>query len=174
MARTPFPIRERNRPGGPVDIKNPKWVHQNLQIYGDASPTIAAAFGTDDPFNALGYPEDPFTRSIEKWAARPCQVDDSYLISYETYLEPATAFCDFLAGKYGLQVRCEYILPFKIRAKYRYANWRKVVVTYDDLGDTIGQRDYARLSTELSNDPSSMKVGHAVAQSALHSEMVGR
>jgi hypothetical protein len=77
MARTPFPIRERNRLGGPVDIKNPKWVHQNLQIYGEAIPTIAAAFATDDPFTVLGYPEDPFTRSIEKWSARPCQIDDA-------------------------------------------------------------------------------------------------
>ena len=137
MARTPFPIRERNWLGGPVDVKNPKWVHQNLQIYGQAILTIAAAFGTDDPFTALGYPEDPLTRSIEKWAARPCQVDDSYLISYETFLEPATDFCDFLASQYGLQVRCEYILPFKIRAKYHYANWKKRVVQYDDLGNPI-------------------------------------
>ena len=137
MARTPFPIRERNWLGGPVDVKNPKWVHQNLQIYGEEIPTIAAAFGTDDPFAALGYQEDPFTRSIEKWAARPCQVDDSYLISYETFLEPATDFCDFLANQYGLQVRCEYILPFKIRAKYHYANWKKRVVKYDDLGNPI-------------------------------------
>ena len=97
----------------------------------------AAAFATDDPFTALGYPEDQFTRSIEKWAARPCQVDDSYLISYETFLEPATDFCDFLASQYGLQVRCEYILPFKIRAKYHYANWKKRVVQYDDLGNPI-------------------------------------
>jgi hypothetical protein len=137
MTRTPFPIRERNWLGGPVDVKNPKWVHQNLQIFGEAIPTITAAFGTADPFTALGYPEDPFTRSIEKWAARPCQVDDSYLISYETFLEPATDFCDFLANQYGLQVRCEYILPFKIRAKYHYANWKKRVVQYDDLGNPI-------------------------------------
>jgi hypothetical protein len=137
MARTPFPIRERNWLGGSVDVKNPKWVHQNLQIYGYAIPTIATAFGTGDPFTALGYPEDPFTRSIEKWAARPCQVDDSYLISYETFLEPATDFCDFLASQYGLQVRCEYILPFKIRAKYHYANWKKRVVQYDGLGNPI-------------------------------------
>jgi len=137
MARVPFPIRERNWLGGPVDIKDPKWVHQNLQIYGEAIPTIAAAFGTDDPFTELGYPEDPFTRSIEKWAARPCQVDDSYLISYETFMEPATAFCDFLASAYGLQVRCEYILPFKIRARYHYVNWKKAVKQYDDLGNPI-------------------------------------
>lgn len=137
MARVPFPIRERNWLGGPVDIKDPKWVHQNLQIYGEAIPTIAAAFGTDDPFTELGYPEDPFTRSIEKWAARPCQVDDSYLISYETFMKPATAFCDFLASVYGLQVRCEYILPFKIRARYHYANWKKSVKQYDDLGNPI-------------------------------------
>ena len=137
MARVPFPIRERNWLGGPVDIKDPKWVHQNLQIYGEKVPKIAAAFGTDDPFTKLGYPEDPFTRSVEKWAARPCQVDDSYLISYETFMEPATAFCDFLASVYGSQVRCEYILPFKIRARYHYANWKKAVKQYDDLGNTI-------------------------------------
>jgi hypothetical protein len=137
MARVSFPIRERNWLGGAVDIKDPKWVHQNLQIYGEAIPTIAAAFGTDDPFTELGYSEDPFTRSIEKWAARPCQVDNSYLISYETFMEPATAFCDFLASAYGLQVRCEYILPFKIRARYHYANWKKAVVTYDDLGNPV-------------------------------------
>ena len=137
MARVPFPIRERNWLGGPIDIKDPKWAHQNLQIYGEAIPTIAAAFGTDDPFTKLGYPEDPFTRSIEKWAARPCQVDDSHLISYETFMEPAAAFCDFLASVYGLQSRCEYILPFKIRARYHYANWKKSVKQYDDLGNTI-------------------------------------
>jgi hypothetical protein len=137
MARTPFPIRERNRLGGPVDVKSPKWVHQNLQIYGQAIPTIETAFGTDDPFTALGYPEDSFTRSIEKWSARPCQVDDSYLISYETYLEPATAFCDFLASQYALQVCCESIRPFKTRAKYHHANWKKRVVQYDDLGNAI-------------------------------------
>ena len=91
MARTPFPIRERNWLGGPVDVMNPKWVHQNLQLCGQAIPTIAAAFATNDPFAALGYEEDKFTHSIEKWFARPCQIDDSYLISYETFLEPATA-----------------------------------------------------------------------------------
>jgi hypothetical protein len=69
MARTPFPIRERNWLGGPVDVKNPTWVHQNLQIYSDAIPKIAAAFATKDPFAALGDAEDQFTRSIEKWAA---------------------------------------------------------------------------------------------------------
>jgi hypothetical protein len=137
MARVPFPIRERNWLGGPVDIKDPKWVHQNLQIYGEAIPTIAVAFSTDDPFTALGYAEDEFTKSIEKWSARPCQVDESYLISYETFMEPATAFCDFLASAYGLQFRCEYILPFKVRARYYYANWKKAVKQYDDLGNTI-------------------------------------
>ena len=137
MARVPFPIRERNWLGGPVDIKDPKWVHQNLQIYGDAISRVAAAFATDDPFTVLGYTEDQFTISIEKWFARPFQVDDSYLISYETFMEPATAFCDFLASVYGLQVRCEYILPFKIRARYHYANWKKAVKQYDDLGNTI-------------------------------------
>lgn len=137
MARTPFPLRERNWLGGPVDVKNPKWVHQNLQIYGDAIPTIAAAFATEDPFTELGYAEDSFTRSIEKWMARSCQVDDSYLISYETHLSPATAFCNFLAGQYELQVRCEYILPFQIRARYHYANWQKRVVRYDALGNHL-------------------------------------
>lgn len=137
MARVPFPIRERNWLGGPVDIKDPKWVHQNLQIYGDAISRVAAAFATDDPFTVLGYTEDQFTISIEKWFARPFQVDDSYLISYETFMEPATAFCDFLASVYGLQVRCEYILRFKIRARYHYANWKKAVKHYDDLGNTI-------------------------------------
>ncbi|MGA1254188.1 MAG: hypothetical protein ACO3WN_10225 [Burkholderiaceae bacterium] len=140
MARTPFPIRERNRLGGPVDIKNPKWVHQNLQIYGEAIPTIAAAFATDDPFTALGYPEDPFTRSIEKWAARPCQVDDSYLISYETYLEPAKAFCDFLADQYGLQVRCDYTMPGRVRAQRHYANWKKDIVAFDEMGNRLQPR----------------------------------
>ena len=80
MARVPFPIRERNWLGGPVDIKNPNWAHQNLRIYGDAISKVASAFATDDPFTALGYAEDQFTRSIEKWFARPCQVDNSYLI----------------------------------------------------------------------------------------------
>ena len=137
MARVPFPVRERNWLGGPVDIKDPKWVRQNLQIYGEAIPTIAAAFATDDPFAALGFVEDEYTRSIEKWSARPCQVDDSYLISYETFIQPATAFCDFLASAHGLQVRCEYILPFKIRARYYYVNWKKAVKQYDDLGNPI-------------------------------------
>jgi len=137
MARTPYPIRERNWLGGPTDIKDPKWVHQNLQIYGDAIPLVAAAFATDDPFTVLNYPEDTFTKSIEKWFARPCQVNDSYLISYETFMEPATAFCDFLAKSHGLQVRCEYILPFQIRARYYYANWKKAVVRYDDNGNRI-------------------------------------
>jgi len=125
MARTPFPIRERNWLGGPADVKNPKWVHQNLQLYGQTIATIAAAFATNDPFAALGYQEDEFTHSIEKWFARPCQIDDSYLISYETFLVPATTFCDFLATHYLLQVRCEYMLPFKIQARYHYANWNK-------------------------------------------------
>ena len=137
MARTPFPIRERNWLGGPVDVKNPKWVHQNLQMYGEEISRVAAAFITDDPFTALGYAEDQFTRSIEKWSARLCQVDDSYLVSYETFMEPATAFCDFLASAYGLEVRCEYILPFKPRARYHYANWKKAVKRYDDLGNVI-------------------------------------
>jgi len=137
MARILFPIRERNWLGGPVDIKDPKWVHQNLQIYGDVISRIAAAFTKDDPFAALGYAEDQFTKSIEKWSARPCQVDDSYLISYETFMKPATTFCDFLASSYGLQVRCEYILPLKIRARYHYANWKKAVKQYDDLGNPI-------------------------------------
>ena len=137
MARTPFPIRERNWLGGPVDIKTHEWVHQNLQLYGDAIQKVAAAFATEDPFAVLGYVEDQFTRSIEKWAARPCQVDDSYLVSYETFMEPATAFCDFLASAHGLEVCCEFILPFKGRARYHYANWKKKVVLYDDLGNTI-------------------------------------
>ena len=137
MARVPFPIRERNWLGGPIDIKDPKWAHQNLRIYGDAISKVASAFSTDDPFTALGYAEDQFTRSIEKWFARPCQVDNSYLISYETFMEPATAFCDFLARVYGLQVRCEYILPFKTWARYHYANWEKAVKQYDDLGNTV-------------------------------------
>lgn len=137
MARVPFPIRERNWLGGPVDIKNPNWAHQNLRIYGDAISKVASAFATDDPFTALGYAEDQFTRSIERWSARPCQVDHSYLISYETFIEPAKAFCDFLASVYELQVRCEYILPFKIRPRYHYVNWKKVVKQYDDLGNPI-------------------------------------
>jgi hypothetical protein len=137
MARVPFLIRERNWLGGPVDIKDPKWVHQNLQIYGDAISRVAEAFATNDPFMALGYAEDQFTKSIEKWSARPCQVDESYLISYETFMAPATDFCDFLASVYELQVRCEYILPFKIRARYHYANWNKRVVHYDSLGNPV-------------------------------------
>ena len=76
MARAPFPIRERNWLGGPVDIKTHEWVHQNLQLYGDAIQKVAAAFATDDPFAAL-----------------------------------------------GLEVCCEYILPFKVQARYHYANW---------------------------------------------------
>ena len=137
MARAPFPIRERNWLGGPVDVKNPQWVHQNLQIYGEAIPKVAAAFATDDPFAALGFVEDEYTRSIEKWSARLCQVNDSYLISYETFMEPATTFCDFLASSYGLQVRCEYILPFKDPGAYQYANWKNAVVMYDDLGNPV-------------------------------------
>jgi len=42
-----------------------------------------------------------------------------------------------LAGQYRLQVRCEYILPFQIKARYYYANWQKRVVRYDALGNVV-------------------------------------
>ncbi len=137
MARIPYPIRERNWLGGPVDIKNPKWVHQNLQLVGQAIPQVADAFALEDPFTALGFKEDATTQSIEKWVARPCQVDDSYLISYETFIAPATAFCDFLATNLGLEVRCEYIMPFEIKARYYYANWKRPIRRYDLMGNRV-------------------------------------
>jgi hypothetical protein len=137
MARTPFPIRERNWLGGPVDIKNPKWLHQNLQVYGEAIPLIAAAFATDDPFAALGYSEDPFTRSIEKWSARPCKVDESYLISFESHEAPAIAFVDFLAAKFGLEVMCEYTGTSEHKSGVHYANWKRRIEYFDSLGNRI-------------------------------------
>jgi len=82
MARVPFPIRERNWLGGPIDIKDPKWAHQNLRIYGDAISKVASAFSTDDPFTALGYAEDQFTRSIEKWSARKSSLEHFGDIGY--------------------------------------------------------------------------------------------
>jgi hypothetical protein len=140
MARVPFPVRERNRLGGPVDVKNPQWVHQNLQIYGDAIAKVAEAFSTDDPFAVLGFVEDEYTRSIEKWSARPCQVDDSYLISYETYQQPALAFCEFLATVYGLQVCCECSLPFKPKSQMHYMNWKRDIAVYDEMGNRLKKR----------------------------------
>lgn len=139
MARIPYPIRERNWLGGPIDIKNPKWVHQNLQIYGAEIPALRSAFVTEDPFAALGYEEDEQTRSIEKWSARPCQVDDSYLISYETYRAPALAFVDFLAAKLGLEIKCEYFAPVGLKSGTHYANWRKPRPRYDALGNRISK-----------------------------------
>jgi len=140
MARVPFPVRERNRLGGPVDVKNPQWVHQNLKIYGDAIAKVAEAFSTDDPFAALGFVEDEYTRSIEKWSARPYQVDESYLISYETYQQPALAFCDFLANALGLQVRCTYTMPGRVRAQRHYANWKREIAAFDDMGNRLQTR----------------------------------
>jgi hypothetical protein len=137
MARTPFPIRERNWLGGPVDVKNSKWVHQNLHIYGAGIPTIAAAFATDDPFDMLGYVEDDVTKSIEKWSARPCRVDDSYLISFESFAAAAVAFVDFLALEYELEVCCEYSAPVGLRSGVHYANWRRRVEKYDSLGNKL-------------------------------------
>lgn len=137
MARTPFPIRERNWLGGPVDIKSHKWVHQNLRIYGAAIPTIAAAFATQDPFKILGYVEDDVTRSIEKWSARPCKVDESYLISFESHAAAAIAFVDFLAAKYALEVCCEYSAPVGLRSGVHYANWKRRIEKYDELGNRI-------------------------------------
>jgi len=137
MARVPFPVRERNWLGGPVDIKDPKWVHQNLQIYGAVIPTLAAAFATDDPFAVLGYIEDDVTRSVEKWSARPCKVDDSYLISFESHGAPAIAFTDFLGTKYGLEMICEYTAPVGLKSGTHYVNSSRRVEQYDSLGNKI-------------------------------------
>ena len=135
MARESFPKRQYNSRGGPVDIANHKWVHQNLRLYGTAMAVIAEAFATDDPFTALGYTEDEQTRSIAKWYARPCQVDDSYLISYESHGGAALAFAQFLADQFKLEVECDYTAPVGMKSGKFYANWSRPIYQYDAMGN---------------------------------------
>jgi hypothetical protein len=135
MARESFPKRQYNSRGGPVDIANHKWVHQNLQLYGDATTLVAKAFSTDDPFAALGYAEDIQTRSIAKWYARPCQVDTSYLISFESHGGAALAFAQFLADQLKLEVECDYMAPVGMKSGKFYANWSRPIYQYDAMGN---------------------------------------
>ena len=135
MARDSFPKRQYNSRGGPIDIANHKWVHQNLRLYGTAIKAIAEAFQSDDPFKALGYVEDEQTRSIAKWYARPCQVDASYLISFESHGGPALAFAQFLADKLMLEVECDYTAPVGMKSGKFYANWSRLVYEYDGMGN---------------------------------------
>lgn len=132
--RVPYPIRPRNKYGGPEDVTTDHgWTHCNLQIYGEHIPLIADAFDQQDPFTALGYPEDSTTRSIEKWHARPCQTDDSYLISFEVLGFPPIDFINYLSHSYGLSIMCEYADPVKPKMHKYYVNWIKPIINYDQL-----------------------------------------
>ena len=96
---------------------------------------IAEAFATDDPFTALGYTEDEQTRSIAKWYARPCRVDNSYLISYESHGGAALAFAQFLADQFKLEVECDYTAPVGMKSGKFYANWSRPIYQYDAMGN---------------------------------------
>lgn len=134
MQRIPHPVRPRNIYGAPDDLTTDHgWVHSNIQLYGSRIPDVAKAFSTDNPFQSLGYKEDSTTTSIAKWHARQCQVDDSYLISWESYQHPPYKFCDFLGTDLGLNVRCEYTDPVKPKMHKYYVNWHKVIPNYDTL-----------------------------------------
>ena len=134
MPRIIKPLRQLNKYGVPEDIaEDHGWVHSNLQLYGSRIPDVASAFKTDNPFNALGFQEDDTTTSIAKWHARPCQVDDSYLISWESYLQPPYQFCDYLGNTLGLNVMCEYTDPIKPKMHKYYVNWHKPIFNYDTL-----------------------------------------
>jgi hypothetical protein len=132
--RVPYPIRPRNKYGGAEDLTTDHgWTHCNLQIYGDKVHEISMAFQSDDPFKALGYTEDATTRSIEKWYARPCKNDDSYLISFEVLGFPPIDFLNYLYESYGLSIKCEYTDPVKPKMHKHYVNWTKPIFNYDQL-----------------------------------------
>lgn len=137
--RISYPIRARNKYGAPDDVTTDHgWVHSNLQIFGTRLPEVAQAFKTDNPFNALNYEEDDVTRSIEKWYARPCKLDNSYLISWESYMHPPVDFCNHLADNYGLHVMMEHTLSSKPLMPRQYFNWHKPIPTYH-LPKTLGE-----------------------------------
>jgi len=137
--RQPYPIRPRNKYGAPEDVaEDHGWTHNNLQIYGTRLSEIHDAFLTDDPFTALGYQEEDITRSIATWYARPCETDDSYLISWESHMEPPRAFCRYLADTYGVHVMMEYSQRIKPRMPREYFNWHKPIPTYH-LPKTLGE-----------------------------------
>lgn len=132
--RQPHPVRPRNKYGAPEDVTTDHgWVHSNIQLYGGKIADVMAAFKTDDPFTALGFKEDAVTISIAKWHARPCQVDDSYLISWESYLAPPIKFCEFLGTELGLSVRCEYTQSANPKMLKHYTNWHKPIPVYETL-----------------------------------------
>jgi hypothetical protein len=134
MTRTPYPIRPRNKYGGAEDLTTDHgWTHCNLQIYGEHIPQVAQAFDSEDPFAALGYTEDATTRSIEKWYARPCELDDSYLISFECLGFPPIDFVNYMSQTYGLHIMCEYADPVKPKMHKHYANWHKPIPVYQPL-----------------------------------------
>ena len=129
--RQSHPVRPLNKYGAPEDLTTDHgWVHSNIQVYGDKIPVLVQAFNTDNPFDALGFTEDDVTRSIAKWSARPCKIDNSYLISWESYLQPPRNFCAYLADKYGLHLMMEYTQPVKPRMPREYFNWHKPIPTY--------------------------------------------
>lgn len=132
--RQPRPVRPRNKYGAPEDVTTDHgWVHSNIQLYGTRTADVATAFKTDDPFKALGFTEDAVTTSIAKWHARPCQVDDSYLISWESYQHPPYKFCDYLANDMNLHVMCEYTQPVSPKMLKYYVNWHKQIPVYQSL-----------------------------------------
>jgi hypothetical protein len=134
MSRLITPLRPLNKYGAPEDIATDHgWVHSNLQIFGARVPEIVQAFKTDDPFTALGYREEDTTRSIAKWYARPCKLDDSYLISWESYLHPPREFCNHLATNFNLNIRMEYTQNIKPLMLKEYFNWHKPIPTYQQL-----------------------------------------
>lgn len=126
--RQPYPVRPRNKYGAPEDVTTDHgWVHSNIQLYGGRIAEVAAAFKGTDPFASLGYKEDAVTISIAKWHARQCQVDDSYLISWESYKQPPSAFCEHLSTQYNLHVMMEHTLPNKPYMPRQYFNWNKPI-----------------------------------------------
>ena len=137
--RNPHPIRPRNKYGAPEDITTEHgWVHSNLLLYGTRLPEISLAFQTDDPFSTLNYKEDSVTQSIAKWYARPCKLDNSYLVSWESYLQPPREFCMHLASTYDLHIMMEYTQAVKPHMPREYFNWHKQVPTYH-LPTTLGE-----------------------------------
>jgi hypothetical protein len=134
MTRVSYPIRPLNKYGAPEDVATDHgWVHSNLQIFGTRIPEIVQAFKTDDPFTALGYEEEAITRSIAKWYARPCKIEDSFLISWESHSKPPSEFCNFLATKYNLNIRMEYTQSFKPLMLKEHFNWHKPIPTYQHI-----------------------------------------
>jgi hypothetical protein len=131
MPRVSTPLRPLNKYGVPDDVATDHgWVHSNIQIFGDQIPDIAKAFKTDNPFDALGYTEEDTTRSIAKWYARPSKLDNSYLVSWESYLQPPREFCKYLAETYSLNLKMEYTQAVKPEMLKEYFNWHKPIPTY--------------------------------------------